>query len=132
MIWTSSNPLVASVNSKGVVTALSEGTAEIIARTLENSDKQFTAKCKVTVSGTISSDNDIIEAEDYNVQSGIDVENCSEGGRDVAYIENGDYIGFEDVNFGRGAESIRFRIASYSGGGTIEVRLGSESGTLIG
>ena len=132
VIWTSSNPLVASVNSKGVVTALSEGTAEIIARTLENSDKQFTAKCKVTVSETISSDNDIIEAEDYNVQSGIDVDNCSEGGRDVAYIENGDYIGFEDVNFGRVAESIRFRIASYSGGGTIEVRLGSESGTLIG
>ncbi len=49
VIWTSSNPLVASVDANGVVTALSEGTADIMARTLEDSDKQYTSKCKVTV-----------------------------------------------------------------------------------
>lgn len=35
------------------MTALSDGTAEILARTLEPSDKQFTAKCKVSVTGSI-------------------------------------------------------------------------------
>ena len=134
VLWTSSNPLVASVDSSGVVTAWSEGTAEIIARTLEASDKQYTAKCKVAVTGTVApvSDANVVEAEDYNVQSGIDIEECSEGGSDVAFIENGDYIGFHGINFGRGASSIDFRVGANSGAGTIEVRLGSPDGKLIG
>ncbi len=132
VLWTSSNPLVASVDNNGVVTALSEGTAEIIARTLENSDKQFTAKCKVSVIGTLAPTDNIIEAEDYSVQLGINVEDCSEGGSDVAYIENGDYIGFKGINFGQGADSINFRIASNGSGNSIEVRIGSHTGKLIG
>ncbi len=130
--WTSSNPLVASVDNNGVVTALSEGTAEIIARTLENSKTQFTAKCKVSVTGTTAPAGNVIEAEDYSVQSGIDVENCNEGGKDAAYIENGDYIGFKGILFGRGAESINFRVASNGSNGAIEVHLGSPDGKLIG
>ena len=132
VIWTSSNPLVASVDDNGVVKAISDGTAEIIATTLENSNKQFTAKCKVTVKGTIIPSGEVIEAEDYDVQSGIDVESCSEGGQDVAYIENGDYIGFKNVNFGRGADSIDLRVASNGNGNSVEVHLGSPEGELIG
>ena len=132
VLWTSSNPLVASVDSKGIVTGLAEGTAEIIARTLEPSDKQFTARCKVTVTGTLAPVGDVIEAEDYNVQSGIDTEECSEGGSDVAYIENGDYIGFHGINFGRGAQSLNVRIASAGGSGKLEVHLDAPDGTLIG
>ena len=131
-LFTSSNPLVAAVDSKGNVTGLSEGTAEIIVRTLEPSDKQFTAKCRVTVTGTLAPAGDVIEAEDFNDQSGIDIESCNEGGRDVAYIENGDYIGFEGINFGRGAESINLRVASNGSSGAIEVHLGSPEGKLIG
>ncbi|MBR1898936.1 MAG: carbohydrate-binding protein, partial [Oscillospiraceae bacterium] len=48
-------------------------------------------------SATLAPVGDVIEAEDYNVQSGIDTEECSEGGSDVAYIENGDYIGFHGI-----------------------------------
>jgi len=132
VLWTSSNPLVASVDSKGNVTGLSQGTAEIIARSLELSDKQFTARCKVSVTGTIAPSGNAIEAEDYNHQSGIDTENCSEGGIDVAYIESGDYIGFDGINFGRGAESLNFRVASNGSSGAIEVHLGSPDGKLIG
>lgn len=132
VIWTSSNPLVASVDDNGNVTALSEGTAEITATTLENSDKQFTAKCKVTVTGTLAPAGNVIEAEEYSVQSGIDVENCSEGGKDVAYIEDGDYLGFYGILFGRGAESINFRVASNGSNGTIEVHLDAPDGKLIG
>lgn len=132
VLWTSSNPLVASVDQNGVVTAWSEGSAEIIARTLEASDKQYTAKCKVDVTGTVAPAGDVIEAETYQEQSGIDTENCSEGGSDVAFIENGDYIGFKGINFGRGAASVDFRVGCGSGGGTIEVRLGAPDGKLLG
>ena len=132
VLWTSSNPLVASVDKDGVVTALSEGTAEIIARTLEASDKQFTAKCKVSVTGSLAPAGDVIEAEDFNEQSGIDIEECKEGGSDVAYIENGDSIGFHGINFGRGSGTIEFRIGANSSGGAIEVHLGSPDGKLIG
>ncbi|MCQ2460219.1 MAG: carbohydrate-binding protein, partial [Ruminococcus sp.] len=137
VIWTSSNPLVASVDKNGVVTALSDGTAEILARTLEPSDKQFTAKCKVSVTGSIVPAEPIpfgekIEAESCTAQSGIDTENCSEGGKDVAYIENGDYIGFKNVDFGDGAKNIQFRVGSNGGDNSIEVHLGSPDGKLIG
>jgi len=137
VIWTSSNPLVASVDKNGVVSALSEGTAEILSRTLEPSDKQFTAKCKVSVTGSIEPAEPIpfgerIEAESYTTQSGTDTENCSEGGKDVAYIENGDYIGFKNVDFGDGAECIDFRVGSNGGNNSIEVHLGSPNGKIIG
>ena len=47
--WKSSHPLVATVNSKGVVTALRPGKATITA--VSKADKKLTATCKVTVSG---------------------------------------------------------------------------------
>ena len=87
------------------------------------------------LSGSGSSDSDngsVIEAERYDVQKGIQTENCSEGGSDVAYIENGDYIGFKNVDFGSGSESISFRLGSNGADASIEVRLGSPDGKLIG
>ena len=72
-----------------------------------------------------------VEAERYDVQSGIETENCSEGGSDVAFIENGDYIGFRDVDL-TGADSIDFRIGSNGAEASLEVRLGSPDGKLIG
>lgn len=132
VIWTSSNPLVASVDRYGVVTAHSSGSAEIIARALENSDKQYEARCKVKVKGVINLIGGVIEAEDYSSQSGINTEDCNEGGSDVAYIENGDYIGFDSVNFANGVETLNFRIGANSGGSSIEVHLGSPDGKLIG
>ena len=73
-----------------------------------------------------------IDADTYSDQSGVQLENCSEGGKDVAYIDNGDYIGFKDVDFGNGADSIDFRVASASEGGKITVKLGGPDGKTIG
>ena len=49
VIWTSSNPLVATVDHNGVVTAVSSGTATIIAKSV---DRHREARCTVTVIGT--------------------------------------------------------------------------------
>ena len=73
-----------------------------------------------------------IEAEKYSSQSGIQVENCSEGGQDIGYIENGDYVGYNNINFGSATTGFMARVASGAGGGNIEIRLDSITGTLIG
>ncbi|MDG0811509.1 carbohydrate-binding protein [Cohnella rhizosphaerae] len=75
-----------------------------------------------------------IEAEAYNGQSGIQTEPTSDagGGSNVGFIDNGDYLTFNGVDFGSGASSVQARVASAAGGGSIEFRLDSLTGTLIG
>jgi PKD repeat protein/glucose/arabinose dehydrogenase/type 1 glutamine amidotransferase len=65
---------------------------------------------------------------------GVKVETASdpEGGfQDIGFIEDGDYWSYDPMNLS-GIESIRFRAASGSTGGTIEVRGGAADGTLLG
>ncbi len=79
-----------------------------------------------------SSVNAVIEAENFGHNSGTQTEACAEGGQDVGWIDNGDWLGYE-INFGNGADVFRARVASDTAGGTIEIRLGNPtSGTLIG
>lgn len=80
------------------------------------------------VSGSASQ----IEAESYSSQSGTQLENCSEGGQNVGYIENGDYLVFNNFSFGNGVNSFKARVASGSGGGSIELRLDSLDGPVVG
>jgi pectate lyase len=73
-----------------------------------------------------------IEAEDYGSQSGIQTEACDEGGEDVGYINDGDWIGFNNVDFGSGADGFTARVASNASGGTIEIRLDDAGGIQVG
>jgi hypothetical protein len=72
------------------------------------------------------------EAETIAYSSGLKTEVCSEGGMDVTSINNGDYIKVKSVDFGTGAVSFDARVASASSGGSIEIRLDSTTGTLVG
>ncbi|MBK8807866.1 MAG: carbohydrate-binding protein [Bacteroidales bacterium] len=73
------------------------------------------------------------EGETMSDQKGINTEVCSAGGMDLAFIDNGDWTMVEGVDFGTaGANSFSARVASSKTGGTIEVRLGSTTGTLAG
>jgi hypothetical protein len=63
--------------------------------------------------------------------SGVQTETCSEGGQDVGFIHNNDWIKFS-VNFGSGVTGFSARVASNTTGGTIKLRLGSAGGTQIG
>ncbi len=73
-----------------------------------------------------------IEAESFNDQWGIQTEECSEGGEDIGFIENGDYVVYKNIDFGNGAEGFEARVASATSGGNIELRIDSPNGTLIG
>ncbi|MFZ5986643.1 MAG: carbohydrate-binding protein [Bacillota bacterium] len=72
------------------------------------------------------------EAETMAQESGIQTEECNEGGRDVGYIQNGDWIRVRGVDFGSGATSFEARVASETNGGNIEIRLDSLTGKLVG
>ena len=74
---------------------------------------------------------DKIEAETMAWSKGLTTETSTEGGMDVASIENGDYIKIKGADFGVGASSVDVRVASATSGGSIEFRLESETGTLI-
>jgi O-glycosyl hydrolase len=76
-----------------------------------------------------------IEAESANVLNGVQLEACSDtgGGQDVGWTDTNDFIGFTGLDFAAGANGVQMRLASGAPfAGSIEVRLGSQTGTLIG
>jgi len=73
------------------------------------------------------------EAETICWSSGIKTEPCSEGGMNICSVDDGDYIKVKGVDFGaEGAGTFTASVASDTNGGTIELRLDSVDGTLIG
>ncbi|MEV4758626.1 carbohydrate-binding protein [Micromonospora sp. NPDC049559] len=73
------------------------------------------------------------QAEHFAAQAGIQIaeHGTAEGGRTAGFIDNGDWISFQPYHLG-GAASFTARVASAGPGGTIEVRAGSSTGTLLG
>ncbi|WP_461118513.1 PQQ-dependent sugar dehydrogenase [Saccharothrix stipae] len=73
------------------------------------------------------------QAEHYSTQSGTALYDkaAAEGGRTVGDIQNGDWIAFEPYALG---SSARFtaRVSSAGAGGTLSVRAGSPTGTVLG
>jgi len=57
---------------------------------------------------------------------------CSEGGQCIGWIRTGSWLKFDKVNFGAGTESILFRTASVTGGGSIEIHADKADGELLG
>lgn len=80
-----------------------------------------------------------VEAETIAWQGGIQTEPTNEPGSfpgvnmDVAYINNDDWISVANVDFGSGgADEFTAKVASAASGGTIELRLDSLTGPVIG
>lgn len=73
-----------------------------------------------------------VEAETTNAQQGIETEPCNDGGMDVTDLDDGDWIRVRGVDFGTaGATAFHARVASTKTGGSIELHLGSVTGTTI-
>ncbi len=73
-----------------------------------------------------------IPAARFAAQQGIQTAPCSEGGECVGWIEHGDWVRYERVDFCGRTEEIELRVASATAGGIIEVRLDSPTGELLG
>lgn len=72
------------------------------------------------------------EAETMAWGSGIETETSYQGGMDVTWINNKDYVQVIGVNFGTGAVSFTASVASAKDGGTIELRIDAVDGPIIG
>lgn len=73
-----------------------------------------------------------IQAESYDYLSIGGIENCPEGGQNIGGVKNGSYALYKDVSFGDGHAKAYFRYSCGTYGGTVEIRSGSKTGTLIG
>ncbi|MFD0820918.1 PQQ-dependent sugar dehydrogenase, partial [Micromonospora zhanjiangensis] len=73
------------------------------------------------------------QAEHYKNASGVAPQDKpeAEGGRTVGDINNGEWISFDTYNLST-ATSISARVSSAGAGGTIQVRTGSPTGTVLG
>ncbi|MBL7261896.1 DUF1996 domain-containing protein [Paractinoplanes lichenicola] len=72
-----------------------------------------------------------LQAEAFSAQSGAQTENTGDqdGGKNVGWLANGDWLRYDNVTVG---STVTARIASdNSAGGSIELRLGSPTGTLL-
>ncbi|MBR6384901.1 MAG: carbohydrate-binding protein, partial [Ruminococcus sp.] len=73
-----------------------------------------------------------VEAETICFSDGIKTETCSNGGMNIANIENDDYVKIKGVDFGDGADKFTASVASNTDGGKIELHIDSVKGPLIG
>ncbi|MFC4588520.1 carbohydrate-binding protein [Sphaerisporangium corydalis] len=72
------------------------------------------------------------QAEHFGAQQGIQTADhaAAEGAKTVGFVDNGDWISFTPYNVSN-AQSITARVSSGGVGGTLEVRTGSATGTLL-
>ncbi|NLL06078.1 MAG: carbohydrate-binding protein [Clostridiaceae bacterium] len=76
-----------------------------------------------------------IQAEDYTNVSNDNISTIKYTPSDsaIAYIQSGNYINFNNVDFGTGALSFKANVVCASGSTTdIQIRLGSTTGTILG
>lgn len=73
-----------------------------------------------------------LQASSFNSTAGLETETTTDtlGGYDVGYADNGDYVVYQNVNFGAGFTNVSVREASF-GGGTLALHLDSPTGPII-
>ncbi|GLX93275.1 carbohydrate-binding protein [Herbidospora sp. NBRC 101105] len=73
------------------------------------------------------------QGEHWGAQNGVQTAQhaAAEGGTTVGFVDNNDWISFTPYNL-TGATSLTARVSSGGVGGTLEVRAGSATGTLLG
>jgi hypothetical protein len=71
-------------------------------------------------------------AAGFASQQGVKTAPCAEGGKCVGWIDDGDWVRYDKVDFGKNAEQVRIRAAAPGAGGRIEIRRGKPSGDLLG
>lgn len=75
---------------------------------------------------------DRIPAAGFAAQQGVQKAPCSEGGECIGFIEHGDWVRYDRIEFAGPTESLEIRAASATRGGIIEIRLDGPKGELLG
>lgn len=71
-----------------------------------------------------------IQAEDYTSESGTRTEDMTSGGKNVGYIENGDYLAYRNIGFGEDG-ALSFKPVISGNEATIEIYLDSLDGKPV-
>lgn len=114
--WSTSNALVATVNSSGLVSGVAAGTATI---TVTTEDGGKTATSSITVTSTTSV---VYQAESYTAQSGCSTSTQFAGYSGTGYVDyggNGTYIEWNNVNSLNAISSATLSFV-YANGGTVD------------
>jgi len=89
--------------------------------------------------GAVSDAYSLIEAENFSAKSGtsLKTEESPDGGKSIGGTNDGQYLVYNNIDFGSGANgatkfSARIAVKGSNGGGNIEVRLDSPTGALAG
>lgn len=72
-----------------------------------------------------------IAATSFNKTFGVQTEQSNNGAGNIGYIENGDFVTYESIDFRKSISEIDIQAASATQGGEIEVRLGDQQGELL-
>ncbi|WP_408952339.1 carbohydrate-binding protein [Lysobacter sp. Hz 25] len=71
-----------------------------------------------------------LQAENFSAQQGVQAEACSEGGQNVGWIDQGDWMAYNGITFpATGTYRIEYRVAS-AGGGALSLDLNAGSVVL--
>ncbi len=73
-----------------------------------------------------------VDASRYAAQKGVKKAACAEGGECIGWLEHGDWVRYEQVDFGKDCSEIEIRVASASRGGVVEFHLDAPDGELLG
>lgn len=120
---------IASV-ANGVVTAQGQGTTTVTVSFKGDLGEAATARIEVV--GKTRDPFVRNAASDFNEQQGLSLEGNSEGGRNLCDATDGEWVKYNGLDFGTGAKALELRVATDTQGGTIEVRLESLDGPLVG
>jgi len=112
----------------GKFTAMAPG--EITVTATSFSDGSIYDVCTIIIQEKATSFDpySFVQAEDFSSQSGIQLTNSDAA---IGYVNNSDYIQFDNVTFGRGPLSGQIIASSNTTGGTVEFRTGSPNGIII-
>jgi arabinoxylan arabinofuranohydrolase len=72
------------------------------------------------------------EAETIDNEQGIETEGAPTATRNLAFIENGDWVQISNVDFGAGGGGVEARVASATSGGAIEIILDNVNNAPVG
>ncbi|MFD3373318.1 MULTISPECIES: PQQ-dependent sugar dehydrogenase [unclassified Streptomyces] len=132
------HPQTSTTGCSGTLQTLADGEHDPNANIFGVIDAEYTDKGAGGQPALTTHDQHVVQpshrqGEHYGASAGIDVisHGPAHGGKTVGNIENGDWISFQPYALGN-ATRFTARVSSAGAGGTIEVRAGSTTGTLLG